>query len=108
MTAPTARALRTAEHIRRGIEDGLELWGRSAAVVGPEAMEEFRNFQVWSPSGIKDPTQAFREYHAVLERYERVALGDRPLWLVEMDRFWRVQLGGGDPITRCPDGLRRG
>lgn len=96
--APTARATQTAEHLRRGIEDGLVLWGRSAEVAGPVPVEEFRNFQVWTRDGPKDPTQAFREYHATLERYERVALGDRPLWLVEMDRFWRTQQGGGDPI----------
>lgn len=97
--APTARAEQTAEHVRRGLEDGLVLWGREATVDGPIPMEEFKNFQVWSPEvGLRDPTQAFREYHAVLERYERVALGDRPLWLVEMDRFWRTQQGGGDPI----------
>ena len=40
----------------------------------------------------------FREYHALLEGHERTARGDRPLWLVEMDRFWRTQQGGGDPI----------
>jgi broad specificity phosphatase PhoE len=96
--APTARATQTAEHLRRGMEDGLVLWGRTAEVEGPIPIEEFRNFQVWTKDGSKDPTQAFREYHATLERYERVALGDRPLWLVEMDRFWRTQQGGGDPI----------
>jgi len=96
--APTARARQTAEHLHRGILDGLELWGREARVDGPLPAEAFRNLQVWSPSGMRDPTQAFREYHAVSERYERVALGDRPLWLVEMDRFWRTQAGGGDPI----------
>jgi hypothetical protein len=61
-------------------------------------MDEFRNFTVWTPSGERDATAAFREYHAVAERYERVAMGDRPLWLVEMDRFFRIQMGGGDPI----------
>lgn len=96
--APTARATQTAEQLRRGFEDGLVAWGREAEVVGPEAMAEFRNFTVWTPSGEKDITAAFREYHAVAERYERVALGDRPLWLVEIDRFFRLQMGGGDPI----------
>jgi broad specificity phosphatase PhoE len=97
--ADTARAWQTAEHLRRGVEDGLELWARDAKIIGPETREEFRNFQVWSPTaGLRDPTAAFREFHAVMERYERVALGDRPLWLVEMDRFWRTQDGGGDPI----------
>jgi broad specificity phosphatase PhoE len=34
-----------------------------------------------------------------MERYERTGLGERPGWLVEVDRFWGVQQGGGDPIT---------
>ncbi len=97
--APTARATQTAEQLRRGVEDGLALWGREAAVEGPVPMPEFRNFGVWTPSGERDVTSAFREYHAVSERYERVALGDRPLWLVEIDRFYRIQSGGGDPIA---------
>jgi broad specificity phosphatase PhoE len=62
-------------------------------------MEEFRNFQVWTPEGLRDVTGAFRLYQKEMEKYERVALGDRPLWLVEVDRFWRTQQGGGDPIT---------
>ena len=43
-------------------------------------------------------TAAFRQYQALLESHEREAGGDRPLWLVEMDRFWRTQQGGADPI----------
>jgi broad specificity phosphatase PhoE len=35
-----------------------------------------------------------------MEQYERVGLGERPGWLVDMDRFWGVQKGGGDPITQ--------
>jgi broad specificity phosphatase PhoE len=96
--APTPRATETAEQLRRGIEQGLILWDRDAPVDGPRPMDEFRNFTVRTPSGEQDVTAAFREYHAVGERYERVALGDRPLWLVEIDRFVRVQRGGGDPI----------
>ncbi len=96
--APTARAIQTAEQIRRGLDDGLLMWARSAPVEGPFPMPEFRNFSVWTPTGEKDVTSAFREYHAVSERYDRLALGDRPLWLVEIDRFYRIQMGGGDPI----------
>jgi broad specificity phosphatase PhoE len=96
--AATPRAMETAEQLRRGAEQALPLWGRSAPISGPTAMDEFRNFTVWTPSGEKDVTSAFREYHAVAERYERMAVGDRPLWLVEIDRFVRVQRGGGDPI----------
>lgn len=97
--ADTPRATETAEQLRRGLDQGLDMWARRAAISGPEAVDEFRNFTVWTPSGEKDVTSAFREYHAVSERYERMAVGDRPLWLVEIDRFVRVQRGGGDPIA---------
>jgi broad specificity phosphatase PhoE len=96
--ADTARARQTAEHLHRGLLDGLEQWGRRAEVVGPEPLAALDNFRVSTPSGVRDVTAAFREYHSVMERYERVGLGDRPLWLVEIDRFWRTQVGGGDPI----------
>lgn len=97
--ADTNRARQTAEQIRKGLLDGLTLWNRSADVSDVEGMAEFRNFQVWTPEGLRDVTGAFRLYQKEMERYERVALGDRPLWLVEIDRFWRTQQGGGDPIT---------
>ena len=61
-------------------------------------MHEFRNFQFVSPTGLKDVTAAYREYYALREEYERMSTGDRPLWLVEMDRFWKLQVAGGDPI----------
>lgn len=98
VNAPTPRARETAEQIKRGAEQGFSLWGRDATIDGPTDVDEFRNFAVWTPSGERDVTAAYREYHAVSERYERVALGDRPLWLVEFDRFVRIQGGGGDPI----------
>jgi len=96
--ADTARARQTAEHMHRGLLDGLEQWGRQAEIVGPETLPELANFQVATPSGRRDVTAAFREYQSAMEGYERVALGDRPLWLVEIDRFWRTQIGGADPI----------
>lgn len=96
--AETARAAETAHHIRRGLLDGLQQYEKDITVVDPEPAHEFRNFGFVAPDGIKDVTAAFREYHALLEGHERTARGDRPLWLVEMDRFWRTQQGGGDPI----------
>ena len=96
--ADTNRARQTAEHLHRGLLDGLDLWRRDAKVAEPRPMAEFRNFQVATPDGLRDVTSAFRMYHALMERYERVALGDRPMWLVEVDRFWNVQQGGADPI----------
>lgn len=97
--ADTNRARQTAEHIERGLRDGLVMWKRAAQVEPVTAMGEFRNFQVNTPEGLKDVTAAFRIYQKEMEKYERVALGDRPMWLVEIDRFWRTQQGGGDPIA---------
>ena len=97
--AETNRARQTAEQIRKGLLDGMTMWGKEADVSEVHGMEEFRNFQVWTPEGLRDVTGAFRLYQKEMEKYERVAHGDRPLWLVEVDRFWRTQQGGGDPIT---------
>jgi broad specificity phosphatase PhoE len=80
--ADTNRARQTAEQIHRGMLDGLDL----------------RNFGVWTPDGLRDVTSAFRQYQSMMEKLERMAVGDRPRWLVEIDRFYRTQLGGADPI----------
>ncbi len=97
--ADTNRARQTAEGIRKGLLDELVLFGREASVGEVTAYEEFRNFQVMTPDGFRDVTQAFRAYHAEMEKYERIGLGGRPTWLVEVDRFWGIQQAGGDPIT---------
>ncbi len=96
--AATSRARETSEQIHRGLLDGLAQYEKDIEIIGPEPADEFRNFGFAAPDGIKDVTAAFREYHSLLEGFERSAQGDRPLWLVEMDRFWRTQEGGGDPI----------
>ena len=97
--ADTNRARQTSEGIRKGLLDGLTMWNRTAEISEVAVMEEFRNFQVWTPEGLRDVTGAFRLYKKEMEKYERVAMGDRPTWLVEIDRFWRTQQGGADPIT---------
>ena len=97
--APTNRARQTAEHLRRGLLDNIDLFGRKADVDDVVEMTEFGNFAVATPAGPRDVTSAFRMFHREMERYERIGLGERPGWLVEIDRFWRVQQGGGDPIT---------
>ena len=97
--AATNRAGDTAGQIHRGFVDGLAMFDKDLKVHEPEPMEEFRNFRVATPSGFRDVTAAFREYYSTLEEFERTKLGDRPLWLVDIDRFWRVQQGGADPIT---------
>ncbi len=97
--AATNRAQQTAESLHRGLVDGLAMFEKDLKVFEPEPMEEFRNFGVATPEGIRDVTGAFRQYYSLLEEFERTALGDRPMWLVEVDRFWRTQQGGADPIT---------
>ncbi len=96
--AATNRAGQTVEQIHRGALDGVEMFEKDVKVLDPEPRDEFRNFAVATPDGMMDVTSAFRQYYSILEQFERVALGDRPLWLVEIDRFWRTQQGGGDPI----------
>ncbi|MGI9606675.1 MAG: histidine phosphatase family protein [Acidimicrobiales bacterium] len=96
--APTNRASETAQQIHRGLLDGLEQYEKTITIVEPAPADEFRNFQFVAPDGLKDVTAAFRQYQSLLEGYERTAARDRPQWVVEMDRFWRTQQGGGDPI----------
>ena len=96
--APTNRARQTAEQIHRGLLDGLAQYGREAEVTSPEPVDELKNFQVWSPDGVRDITASFRKYQAEMEKLERMAVGDRPRWLVAIDRFYRPQPGGADPI----------
>jgi broad specificity phosphatase PhoE len=97
-SAATNRAGQTAHQIQRGLLDGLAMFEKDVEVLEPTPMPEFRNFGVATPDGLRDVTGAFRQYYALLEEFERTALGDRPMWLVEIDRFWRVQQGGADPI----------
>ncbi len=97
-SAATNRAGQTAAQIHRGLVDGLAMFEKDVKVFEPEPMVEFRNFQVATPEGLRDVTSAFRQYYSTLEEFERTALGDRPMWLVEVDRFWRTQQGGADPI----------
>jgi broad specificity phosphatase PhoE len=96
--AATNRARETAEQIHRGLVEGLVMFEKDIKIHEPEPVDSFRNFQFAAPDGRKDVTAAFRHYYSMLEGIERTAAGDRPLWLVEMDRFWRTQQGGGDPI----------
>jgi len=97
--AATARATETAQQIYRGLQDGLIQYEKDITIIEPAVANEFRNFGFVAPDGLKDVTAAFREYSALLEGYERSAARDRPQWVVEMDRFWRTQQGGGDPIA---------
>lgn len=99
LCAPTNRARQTAEHLRRGLVDNVGLFGREAQIGDLHEDQNFRNFEVRTPQGSRDVTSAYRLYKREMERYERMGLGERPGWLVDVDRFWGIQQGGGDPIT---------
>ena len=97
--ANTARAKETANGLLEGLEQGLSRYNiENINILDPFVMENFRNLQVWCDGEEKDPTSAFLIYDTLLEEYERNKLGDRPGWLDEVDRFWKVQAAGGDPI----------
>lgn len=98
--ADTNRARQTAHQIYRGATDGLDMWGTAVELSEPIPIPELRNFGVWTPDGLRDVTSAFRQYQSTMEKLERMAVGDRPRWLVEIDRFYRTQLGGADPIQQ--------
>jgi broad specificity phosphatase PhoE len=96
--APAARASRTADQIRLGLDDALAARGGRATVLGPEPAPEFRNFQVSTPAGLLDPTGAAGEYRVALGRPAAVGGPAQAIWQLELRRFWLLQSGGGDPI----------
>lgn len=94
VAAETKRALRTAQFVLGGFEDGMAARKKKASVTGPEIIDEFQNFLVRTPSGLKDPTVASREYEREAGRKREAT----PLWLDEVGRFWGRQQAGADPI----------
>jgi broad specificity phosphatase PhoE len=98
--APTARATETAVALAEGLRQAVARYGiRDVTVEDPVPVDAFRNFQAWFNGRELDVTAAFQEFANMLEGYERHGARERPTWMVEMDRFWRVQFAGGDPIT---------
>ncbi len=98
--APTARAKETAEGVRGGVLSSLSRYGIGGVVVeDPQPDPLFDNFQVYVDGKEMDVTAAFLEFANAREGYNRSGSGDRPGWMVEIDRFFRVEQGGGDPIT---------
>jgi broad specificity phosphatase PhoE len=98
--ADTARARETALGVEEGLLQGMARYGITASVVGPSVDDAyFGNLRIQAGDQVLDPTQAFDRYARLLEGHERTQAGDRPGWLVEMERFWNIQAAGGDPIT---------
>lgn len=96
--APTARAKETAICVRNGIESALTNYGiGSVTLEDPQPNPHFNNFQVWAGGKEMDVTAAFIQFANIREA--QLATGARPGWIVEMDRFFRIESAGGDPIT---------
>jgi broad specificity phosphatase PhoE len=99
--AATARAQETAVAVREGVLQALSRYGiGDVEVEEPQPAEAFDNFQVWCDGKEMDVTAGFQLYARILEEYERSGSGDRPGWIVEMDRFYKIETAGGDPITQ--------
>ena len=98
--APTARAAETAVALREGIVQAVARYGiREVDVEAPRPVEAFRNFAVWRDGQEMDLTSAFYDFANRLQGYEESGVGERPGWLAEIDRVFRIQFAGGDPIT---------
>ncbi|MGZ4794216.1 MAG: hypothetical protein ACXWBO_20355, partial [Ilumatobacteraceae bacterium] len=98
--APTARATETAAGVRSGVLQALSRYGIvDVNVEEPYPVDAFKNFQVWAGGREVDVTAAFQEFAQIHEGYQRFGVGDRPGWITEMNRFYRVLQAGGDPIT---------
>jgi len=99
--AATARAQETAVGVREGVLQALSRYGIGEVTVEePVPAEAFDNFQVWCDGKEMDVTAGFQLYANTLEEYERSGSGDRPGWMVEMDRFYKIEAAGADPITQ--------
>jgi broad specificity phosphatase PhoE len=98
--APAARAEESAAALVEGLRQGVARYGiRDVVVDEPVPVDAFRNFQAWFDGREVEITAAFQGFARMLEGYERDGGGDRPGWMVEMDRVFRIQFAGGDPIT---------
>lgn len=89
--APAARAARTADEVCRTLQEDARV-----QVQGPEVMREFQNFQVCTPSGLRDVTQI-----SPGEREQAARLGpggDGPHWLFELHQFHGKRAKDGDAI----------
>jgi broad specificity phosphatase PhoE len=98
--ARTARARETATGVHEGILQAMSRYGIGGVTVeDPAPGAAFDNFQAWFDGKEMDVTAAFQEYARVQDGYQRSGTGDRAGWMVEIERFWRIQAAGGDPIT---------
>jgi broad specificity phosphatase PhoE len=96
--ADTLRSRHTAEHIRAGLAEGLAEREREVTVVDPTPVAAFANVRFVGPDGVGDIAAGFRAYDRHRDHPGGLGRSERPLWWAELDRFWKLQLAGGDPI----------
>lgn len=94
----TPRCSLTAEHIASGLAEACSELGKRVEIAEPEAMTAFANFRFAGPEGPVDISEAFRAWSAGETPAWRTEAGAEPLWAFELERFWNVQIGGGDPV----------
>jgi broad specificity phosphatase PhoE len=91
--APAARAARTADEVCRTLQEASQV-----RVLGPDVVEEFRNFQIRTPSGLRDVTQISAAEREEAARLGRDGPGDGPHWLFELSQFHGKRARDGDAI----------
>lgn len=91
--APAARAARTADEVCRSLQEDARV-----QVLGPEVMQEFRNFQIRTPAGLRDVTQISPEEREQAARLGGEAPGSGPHWLFELHQFHSKRAKDGDAI----------
>jgi broad specificity phosphatase PhoE len=98
--APTPRAEETCVGVREGIMQALARFGIEGVEVGePTVAAEFNNFQMWCDGKEMDVTAGFQTYANIYDQLMSSGAGKHQGWITEIDRFWKIQAAGGDPIT---------
>lgn len=96
--AGTPRSKHTADHIRDGLVEGLDRLDRAVTIIDPEPVGAFASVRFVGPEGLSDITEGFRASGVERDRLASLDRGSRPLWFTELERFWLLQLAGGDPV----------
>lgn len=91
--APAARAARTADEVCRSLREDAQV-----RVLGPEVMREFQNFQIRTPSGLRDVTQISSEEREEAARLGQDGPANGPHWLFELHQFHSKRSKDGDAI----------
>ena len=96
--AGSQRAASTAAHAVDGLGEACAERGIDVEIEDAGAAPEFANFGFAGPTGPVDIVEAFAAYRAGVDPAWQVDPADPPLWAFELDRLWKIQLSGGDPV----------